>query len=184
MNPNYSYSTTRRALPLKPILLVGGLIATVITAVIFVFSAANSEPTQQIQRLSARITTLKSIIDVGSKYAQGGDLRKINSDASILVTNEKAILDEYFIALGAEKIDKNIAALEADTATLETLENAKLNGRFDGVYPTTLAQKLESTIALIREVRDKTRRVALKDQLTKTEAALSTVLDQLAALNQ
>lgn len=179
MNPNYAYTTRRRA-PLKPLLLIGGLIVAIIATVLLVVSLSNSEPTQQMQRLSARLTALKTIVELGDKGLQNGDLRKINSDASILVANEQATLDEYFAALGVAKPDKNITALEADTATVESLNDAKLNGRLDSAYPTALSQKLDSTIALMREIRSKTKRAALIDQLEKSETVLASVLDQLA----
>lgn len=161
-----------------------GLIGAIITAAIFVISATNSEPTQQMKRLTARLDALQSLIDEGRKNAQNPDLKKINSDAFLLVVTAKSRLSAPLKAAGADKADAASTDAEKITTTLASLKEAKVNGRFDDVYYTALYQKIDSTLALIREIREKTTRTALKTELETTENYLNNLLDQLTKLQK
>lgn len=145
-------------------------------------ASSSSSPIAQMQRLSARLDSLKLIIDEGTKNVKNGDLRKVQSDASILVAGDISTVKAAMQTAGIGKTDKAIAALEVDTATLETLTDARLNGRFDDAYKKALSQKLENTMALMREVHDKTNSRALKVALSKAYDNFGSLLDQLSKL--
>lgn len=181
MYPSYS-APSKRPLPILPILLVVGLIIAVIVAVVMVVSASNSEPTDQMKRLTARLDSLQAIIKEGQKNTQNADLKKITSDATLLIATSRSQLNTPLQTAGADKADKAMAAEELGD-TLATLTDAKINGRFDEAYYRALYQKLDSTLALMREIREKTSRKALKTELEAAEVHVSNILDQLAKLN-
>lgn len=148
----------------------------------FLLTLGNSKPTTEMQRLSARLENLQTIIDQGTAHTKGGDLRKVHSDASILITGDIARINDALKSAGLKKVPKEIAALEQDTATLENLKDAQLNGRFDDAYKKALSQKLESTMVLMRELHHKTKSRDLKGTLATSYSHFNGILDQLSKL--
>ncbi|MBC7746466.1 hypothetical protein H7Y40_00600 [Pedobacter sp.] len=170
-----------RFTPKIVLIVIGGIIALIIAISLMVLSGGNS-PTNQMQRLSARFDSLQTILESGRKNVQGADLKKVHADAYILIIGDAAQVNRAMTTAGLEKIPKDIIALEADTATLATLADAQLNGRFDTAYKKALSQKLESTMALMREIDGKTNSTALKTSLSTAYDHFGGLLDQLAKL--
>lgn len=167
---------------LKLLIIIAGTIVTLLIAAGLIIMSANNSPVKQMQRLSARFESLQLIVDQGTKSVQNGDLRKVQSDVSILVKGDVASIESAMIAAGLGKVSKELIALESDQSTLNSLTDARLNGRFDSTYKKALAQKLESTMALMREVNNKTSNRTLKMSLSSAYDHFSSLLDQLAKL--
>lgn len=157
--------------------LVGALISGTL---LFASGSDNSGPL--LQRLSARqATTLKLVAD-GQKNIISDDLAKINSELNIVLQSDNNALQAELSAAGIKKIDKLIAANEADEETFKKLASAKLNAQYDSTYRGVLAQKLESLRALLQELHDKTKSKALKTKLAAEYQHLSTYADSLDKL--
>lgn len=166
----------------KLLFLGAGILLLVIAVFGLITLTRSSNPAQQMQRLSARFESLGEILALGDSYIQSQDLKKVHSDASILIKGDAATVGAAMETAGLGKVEKDVKAAEADTETLETLNDARLNGRFDDAYKKALAQKIESTMALMREVNDKTNSRALKSSLSNAYEHQSTILDELAKL--
>jgi len=157
---NYSH----RGSPLKTILLIiGGVIVIGLATTLFLMSQDKTGPLQH--RLSARLGTLQRIITEGRKNAGDPDLRELNSNISIQVLSDVASIDAELAKAGVKKPDKEVVVAEADAASFKALNDAYLNNRFDSAYRKLIAQKLDSTNALIKELYDKTTRKSLKAAL-------------------
>lgn len=189
MNPQYQSTlspppiknSTSRFSP-KTLLLGGGILFTILIAIALLVMGNGNKPISQMQHLSARFDNLQTILKEGTKNVQGDGLKKIQSDASILVIGHTALIDAAMKSAGLGSVPKEITALEADSATLKTLSGAELNGQFDTAYQKVLAQKIESTMALMREVQDKTNSKTLKSSLSTAYTYFGNILDQLAKL--
>lgn len=182
MNSNSSSSQNAR---ISPKILIGGGIAVllVIISAGFLLLSSGSNPTSQMQRLGIRFDTLQSLIAEGSKNIQNGDLRKINTDARIILASDIKAIGDAMSATGLKEAPDNIVAAETDQDTFDKLTDALANGRFDTVYQTTLVQKLEETSALMREIHDKTKSRSLKTALAAGYEHINGTLDQLSKVN-
>lgn len=189
MNPQYqniispppSKRQTTRFTP-KALLLVGGILIAVLIAITLLLLGSGNKPVSQMEHLSARFETLQTILKLGTKNVKAADLKKVQSDASILVIGDGALINQAMKDAGFAKISKDITTSEADAATLATLSDAQLNGTFDTAYKKVLSQKLESTMALMREIDSKTNNKALKSALSTAYTHFGGLLDQLAKL--
>lgn len=142
----------------------------------------NQDKSKALQpKLAARLDTLQKIIAEGTKNAKSGDLRKINSDISIQVLSDTATIDAKLKAAGTDKPDGASVAAEADTATFTSLKNAALDNHFDSTYQKVIAEKLESTNALVRELYDKSSNKDLRSALNDTYTHFKLLQNQLAA---
>ncbi len=181
MNPSSTRSQNARISP--KLLLIGGIVLLlVIVSAGFVILSSGKNPVSQMQRLSVRFDTLQAIVLEGSSNIGDGDLRKINTDASIILAGDIKTINDAMSANGLKKAPKEIANAEADQETLDKLKDALANGRFDSVYQTALTQKLESTMALMSEIHDKTSSRTLKAALTAGYEHANGTLDQLNKL--
>lgn len=152
--------------------IVGGIALTIL-------NQDGSKPLQP--KLIARLDTLQKMVDEGTKNIKDGDLRKINSDISIQVISDATAIDAKLKAAGQDNPGDADEAAEADTATFDSLKNAALDNRFDSTYKKTIAQKLESTNALIRELYEKTSNKDLKPALNDAYTHFKLLQNQLAA---
>lgn len=167
----------------KTLLFIGIGIAVVIIGFLLLFFSSRETLAPQLQRLSARLNTTQQIIDDSQRSVRSGDLRKISSDASILTAGSIAQLREPLANAGMGTISADVLANEADTATLEALEAAKTGGRFDQVYARALDQKIDTLIALMREIYDNTRSESLREALDASYRDYAALSEQLKALN-
>ena len=170
------------AFPAKLVLIILAVIAVLVAG--FMLLAAGSDNSGQLmQRVSDRqATTLKLIAD-GQKNLSDDDLQKLNSELNLIMLSDSAHVQSEMAKAGiAKKMDKDIVAAEADSATFDKLATAKLNAQYDTTYRTTLGQKLESLSALLRELHDKTKSKSLKTTLAAEYKHLSGYIDQLEKL--
>lgn len=189
MNPQYQsvvppVPTARKTqgFSRKTIVLFSGLGLALIAAVSLLIMTASGKPVEQMQRLSVRLENLQAIVEQGNKNVQGVELSKIQSEISILLAGDIVAVSDALKAAGLGKIPSDIKSLESDEATLKTLSDAQLDGSFDGAYKKAIAQKLESTMALMRELNGKTNDRKLKATLSTAYDHSSLILNQLASL--
>ncbi|HEX8390398.1 MAG TPA: hypothetical protein VF597_03185 [Candidatus Saccharimonadales bacterium] len=142
------------------LLIIGGLIALIAGG--FMLSRSGDQSAELQKTLSARQATTLALITDGQKNIQNGTLSKLNSDISIILNGDNVALQAALADAGLKKIDKEITAAEADTATFEELTDARLNATYDGVYRRIITTKLESLSALLRETNSATKSRSLK----------------------
>lgn len=189
MNPQYTDTLPPAPTKIKSqrfpakliVLAIGLIIVLAIGGGLMVLSKSNN-PITQMQRLSVRLDTLQALLKEGTKNVRNPDLKKVQTDASILVAGDAASIGQAIEVAGVKKIPKDITALEADATTFATLADAKFNGHFDDAYIKALSLKLESTMALMREVQAKTGNAQLKAALSLAYGHHSGILDQLSKL--
>ena len=153
-------------------LIIGGLLlAGIITAAILLSSTGDKSGSLQL-RLAARLATLEKMTAEGDQYIKDGSLREFNGRLRIQLASEQKSLSAAYTA---KKSDPRITANEADKASFDTLKDAQLNSRFDTSYRKLIAQKLDSTTLLMKELHSNTLSRSLKD-------ALSTAYDNFKQL--
>jgi len=175
--PTKNYS--RGGISKKFLLLIIGAVVLVIAGIIMVLSSQDNTGALQ-SRLSARLTTLQKIVAEGTKNAKDPDLRELNSSIGIQVLSDATSIGTELAKAGMKKPDKSFVTAEADTASFTALRDASLNNRFDDAYRKLIAQKLDSTNALVKELYDKTSRKGLKAVLNTTYGHFNQLQTQLA----
>lgn len=187
MQPQYQtpFIAPNTALPgrRKPVGLIIAAVVAVLALVgvglFFILGSRGDSLDIQKQHLSARMTTLESLLEKGSASVTNPDLAKVQADASILIKGADTALRT---AMPVKKIDKAITANEADAATLTSLNDAKLNGNFDRAYQKALSSKLESTMALLKEIYSKTTSRSVREAASKSYDTYRSVLDSLSTV--
>ena len=165
----------------RTFLIVLGMIVAIVAGVLLLFAGSDSTGTLQ-QRLSARqATTLKLVAD-GQKNITNDDLKKLNSELSIVLNGDSVTVQAALAAAGMKKVEKTITADEADLQTFEELKSAKLNGQYDSTYRRVMTQKLESLRALLQELHGATKIRELKPSLAAEYKHLGVYLENLQTL--
>lgn len=163
-------------------LIFGAIGAAVVALGLLLLFGQGDGSSEQAQRLSARLGTLSGLVQNADQNIKSGDLRKVNSEARIVILGNVSALKAPLAAAGAAKLDKKIVAAEADTATSATLNDAAITGKYDSAYARALNQKLESTGLLMLEISQKTKSRALKAALQKAAADFVILQQQLTKL--
>jgi hypothetical protein len=166
---------------LKLVGMVVGIIV-LITIAYFAFMALTSGGRNSAATLVAREKQLITFMTSNQATIENDNLRTINSSGSTLITSDHYALSQglkasYGLATPPEEITK----AEADTTSKKTLDNAKIQSRFDVVFVELLQEKIASTQQLARTVRDGSNG-ALKTAAEATIKNLTTIDEQLAKL--
>jgi hypothetical protein len=162
-------------------LIILGMVGAIVVGILLMFASSDSTGTLQ-QRLSARqATTLKLVAD-GQKNITDPDLKKLNSELSIVLQGDSVAVGSALTAAGMKKVEKTITADEADTQTFEELKAAKLNGQYDTTYRRVMTQKLESLRALLQELHGATKIRELKPSLASEYQHLGLYLEAFEKL--
>ena len=165
--------------PKMMLFIIVGIVVIIIGVVLLTLSRDSTAPLQS--RLSARLDTLQRIVAEGQKNLRDPDLKTINSQISIQVLSDSSAIKSELQKLGMKSPDKTMVAAEADTASFTVLRDAALNNRFDDAYRKLIAQKLDSTNALIKEIYDKSSRTGLKQSLNTAYTDFNKLQNQLSA---
>lgn len=162
------------------LLISGGLVALAAGAFMLLSTGDSSGELQQ-RAVARQNTTLRLIAD-GQKNITNDDLAKINSELNIVLIGDNNQLQAAVKTAGLKKVAKTITSNEVDTATFETLKDAKLNAEYDDAYQNALTQKLESLRALLQELHGKTSSRKLKTIVAAEYSHLGFYLNQLEKL--
>lgn len=124
------------------------LIATIAGAL----SNANKEPWQ---RMSARLDATVAVVDGATNNVKSSQLRSINSDLKLYLTNTKRDLATPITQLGIEvkKIPKNIISEETGTGITQRLENGRLNARYDSTYAREMTYQVATILSQLQVLK-------------------------------
>jgi len=129
-------------------------ILTFITLLLVAFVQLTKVSSDTTEQLAARLTSIKSTADESVDNLKSSNIRAINSDLKIYLTNTirdlKPILEKKNIDI--EKLNPKILKAESNEKLLERLEDARLNAVFDRTYAREMSYKLESTVNLLTKI--------------------------------
>lgn len=180
--PTPTNTVQKKTLNWKRALLIGGGILVGMIVLGFVANLLTPDNTTVTQRMLYRIDALTTLTSNSRGSIQGDVLSKINTDLSVMLNGDNGALKK---AVPTPKITPELTAIkkeEADAATTEKLNTAKVNGAFDIVYKTVLIQKIEEAAKIVKDVYGKTSNTTLKQALVTTADHLNTYYQQLKKL--
>lgn len=166
--------------------MIGGVVLLAIIA-IFILSNLGGGPVQKMQTLAARLQTLQKISSDSQKNLKAGQLRTINSNLTLYLTNTNRDIADPLSKNGVDskKLDKSITAAEEakGEALSQKLENARLNAILDRTYAREMTFQLETLAVLMKELYVSSKSTSFKDFLKTTDANLLPLKKQLSEFN-
>jgi len=123
----------------------------IISSIAGAFSSARKEPWQ---RLSARLSATATIVDSSSTKIKNSQLRSMNSDLKLYITNTQRDLETPLKALGinATKLPKSVLTSESSEAMAARLEDGRLNAKYDSTYAREMSYQLATMLALLKQL--------------------------------
>lgn len=162
--------------------VIFGILAVIVGAVVIIslLAKSTSTPTQDLEKLSARMTSLQAITTAAQPNLTANQLRSTNSNLSIFLSNTNRELSEQLVKNGVTpaKISKAVIAAEANTAMTTALEDARLNATYDSVYAREMSLRLVETTSLMSRIYDKSKSKSMREFLQATDTNLQAIRTQ------
>jgi|GEM_PF-4067337 len=166
----------------KFVFIIIGLVITALIAAGLLLISGGGDPAEKLDAVNAKLTELQLLIENGEQNAKSGDIRKINTDARILLVNDIALMSEVSLAAGADGSTQAPAVSEDEDPLLERLNTAAVNGQYDEVYVPELIEAYEEAIVLLASLERDTTSAAIKSAALTTRKHAETITLQLQAL--
>jgi len=135
--------------------VIGGILAVILIIILATIgggiSGARTEPWQ---RLSARLSATATLVDSSSDVIKNSQLRSLNSDLKLYITNTQRDLEKPLTSLdiNSEKLSKSIVAAESSEEMAGRLEDGRLNAKYDSTYAREMSYQLATLLALLQEL--------------------------------
>lgn len=174
---------TKRFDPKIIFLFIGGVLLAAAMTVIFVVMSENDSRYNTL-RLSWRLDNLNQMLKTSQDNTQSSNMRKLNSEISVLVTGD---YNEIVKLLPASKIDpkaKEYREAERTRAAdlMSKLNTARVNGVFDREYKPVLRAELLEAQKLAERVRKASSNKDLRTALETFSDHINTSVSHIDAL--
>lgn len=170
------------ALNLKTVIFGAlALIALMILIVSIVGGIAGSKK-EPWARLAARLNATTVVVDASSDKIKNSQLRSINSDLKLYITNTQRDLAAPLKRAGidATKLPTSVVAQETGTGMTESLEVGRLNGKYDSTYAREMTYQVATILALLKQLYSSTSTPATKEFLNTAYANLKPTYEALS----
>lgn len=142
------------ALNLRTVVL--GAIAVLILIIILanVSSAIVNAQKSPWQQFSAKLAATATVVDSSSNKIKNSQLRSLNSDLKLYITNTQRDLATPLqqLSINPSKLPDSIVRQESSAAMLERLEDGRLNAKYDSTYAREMSYQLATTLALLQQL--------------------------------
>jgi len=167
--------------------LIGGLLVLVILVVVFVSSAAGGGSTSSLAGVAAKINNLKTVSEAAQKNIQSGELRSLNGNLTLVLTNADRDLAEPLKAKKIKLTDKKSSAVAKVTSEFEALgtrlEDARLNAVYDRTYAREMTYALKTLHNDMGQLYKSSGSTDLKNILNTTDTNLEPLVDSFSRFN-
>lgn len=148
--------------PKKPIfvlnmrtVILGGVVAIILICILAgIGGAISNSQKEPWQRFSARLNATSAVVDGATGNIKSSQLRSVNSDLKLYLTNTRRDLAAPIAALGitADKLPEKIVASERGTGITERLEDGRLNAKYDSTYAREMTYQVATILSLLQEL--------------------------------
>jgi nitrogen fixation/metabolism regulation signal transduction histidine kinase len=135
--------------------IFAGIIFIILMIIIANVSAAISNASKEPwQEFAARLAATAMIVDHSSDIIKNSQLRSLNSDLKLYLTNTQRDLDTPLKQLGInqDNLPASITKKESADAVLARLEDGRLNAKYDSTYAREMSYQLATTLALLQQL--------------------------------
>ncbi len=167
--------------------MIGGVLVLAV-AVLFAVLGAGASPTDKLTRFGARLSDLQTVSSESQEKIKSDELRTLNSNLTLILTNANRDLKQPFASLGIKLEDKkqrSVTTVAAETKQLnDRLEDARLNAIFDRTYAREMSFYIKQLRTEMRELHAGTKDKELKEVLETTDSNLSPLLTGFSDFNE
>jgi hypothetical protein len=163
------------------LIIIGAIVAVILGIIMLVVSNINS-PASTMQRLNARLVSLKTVLDQGTDNIADPKLSEINANAVILFVGDNIAIRSELNNIGVSAPSQDIINSESDKVGLDNLESDKASGNFDSGYKKLLSDQLDSTRQLLKTAYKRSNSKELSEAINKAYVDFGQVLEQLNKL--
>lgn len=160
---------------LRSILILSAAAVALIIVVIVLVNALVPNPRTPWQQLSLKLTAMEEITTSSSKVIKNSQLRSLNSDVKLYISNTQRDLKPAFVAQEVNTKKASAAVAQAELAiknnAKKNLEDARLNAIYDSTYSREMSYQLSTILALYQQLYAKSG--------PQTKEALTTAYDNL-----
>lgn len=166
------------------LVLIGLGIAFVIVIILSVVVGLMTGSSNE-EHLAAKLNSTQSIALSATDNIKDTQLRKLNSDLKLFLTNTIRDATPIFAKSGVkmDSLSASVKKAESNTATLATLEDARLNAVYDMKYARVMAYQLDTVITLMQQIYKSTGNENLKSFLISAYKSLEPTQKQFADFN-
>lgn len=168
----------------KQLIIFGGLGIIVIIGAIIIINGLAGKVTP-LEQLAARLTTTQSIMDESASKIKNTQLRTLNGSLKIYLTNTIRDIEPIIVKekININKLSPTAISAESSAKILANLEEARLNAVYDRTYAREMSYKLDTTLALMRQIYNETKSESLKSFLKDADKNLQPVQKQFSDFN-
>jgi hypothetical protein len=168
--------------------LIGGLLVLVIVVVVFVSSAAGGgTSTSSLTSVGAKIDNLKTVSESAQKNIQSGELRSLNGNLTLILTNADRDMAEPLAAKKIKLTDKKNSAVAKVTSDFDALnsrlEDARLNAVYDRTYAREITYALKTLHSDMSILYKSSSNTKLKTVLNTTDDNLKPLVEGFSSFN-
>ena len=189
MSPNYldeiSPQAPKRSFMLNKtrLFILIGIAAVIVVIILSVtVSTISNARKQPWERLSARLTATSEVAESSGKKIKNSQLRTINSNIKISLTNTQRDLVAPLITadVNVKKLSPSVVASESSAQMLTRLEDARLNAKYDSTYAREMNYQLSNLLTLLNQLYISSSNESNKAFLKATYDNFQPVQDTLA----
>ena len=154
------------------LIIVGVVLAAIVVVLILVIVIGATSNKKPLQQLAARLQSTETIVGKAQAEIKSTQLRALNSNLKIYFTNTNRDIAAPLLKekVDPTKLDADIVSSETGADVSSRLENARLNAVFDRTYAREMAYRLDTIVALMRQLQNS---VGTKDLKTFLVSALT-----------
>lgn len=176
----------RFSLDKKQWIILGGIGAVVVVLILAIIIGSMSSSTKPTETLAARLESTATVVDDAAGKIKSSSLRALNSNLKIFLTNTIRDIKTPLQKDGVDinKLDKDVVKKESSDKMLATLEDARLNARYDRIYAVEMAYRLDTIVTLMQQIYKNTNNQALKTFLDSAYNNLEPTQKQFANFDE
>lgn len=157
-------------------LLIGLAVAVIIVVILSLVATARP---QTLDRVAVLLPATQRIAEDSQDKLKSSTLRSLNSSLTLYLKEASRDLPTVY------KVQKDAAAqtagVDGDAATLERLEDARLNAVFDRTYVREMTYRLEVSLALLEQLYSNASSSAAQAYLGPVIENLQSIYDSLGS---
>ncbi len=166
------------------LMIFGGtllIIIIIIASLISLSSGSVSSPEQ----LAARLASTETIVTAAQSKLKSTELRTLNSNLKIYLTNTNRDIAAPFMAIGVDvaHLDPVVIKSEAGADVTARLEDARLNAVYDRTYAREMSYRLDTIVSLMQKIYKSTGNSQVKAFLDSAFTNLQPTQKQFSDYN-
>ncbi len=165
--------------------IVGGILIILIIIISIVVNSVVAAQRAPLQHLAARLASTTTVASAAQATIKSSDLRSLNSNLSIYLTNTNRDLAAPLLSAGVDisSIPGSVTKAESGDTLTARLEDDRLNGVYDNQYAVEMAYRLDTILNLMQQIEESTGNTKLKDFLTSAYTNLQPTQKAFANYN-